>query len=282
MTCQDVREHLSALLVGHIGLTEQVPLEAHLRLCEACEEEIEDLRTRDRARPPIWRPNLDRIRNGPLRLAVFVTLVAFAAVGLARYRAELGAAIRPWVPSALLTSDPPAMTVPAAPVLYPSEVPSAPERLAEATAPAELPPSRRSPAPLPPVSERRVSRPAKPEARKPVPVEPPPQKDNASAAAAASTPHVAGDARLTPDVVGRLRVKSRRSAERDLAALLAKTGGATVTWQRGEKITVIDAVIPNPSYSKFADGLTRIGSWQIEAERSRLPDPVRFTMRLTE
>jgi hypothetical protein len=110
----------------------------------------------------------------------------------------------------------------------------------------------------------------------------PPQNDTASEAASASTPPVAGDARPSLDVVGRLLVKSRSGAERDLAALLAKAGGTTVSWQRGEKITVIEAVIPNPSYGKFAEGLTRIGSWQIEAGRSRLPDPVRVTVRLAE
>jgi hypothetical protein len=55
-----------------------------------------------------------------------------------------------------------------------------------------------------------------------------------------------------------------------------------VSRQRGDKITVIEAVVPNPSYSKFAEGLSRIGSWQIEAGRSRLPDPVRVTVRLVE
>jgi putative zinc finger protein len=282
MNCQDVREHFSALLVGHIGLTEQVPLEAHLRQCDACQQELEGLRTRDRARPSGWRPNLDRIGNGPLRLAVTATLAALVALGLFRYRAELGVAIRPWVPSAPSTSDAPATTVPAPPVLYPSPVPSARERLSEVTTPAELPPLRRSPAPSPPVHDTRATRLAKPEVSKPAQVEQPPQRNNASETASASAPQVAGDARPSPDVVGKLRVKSRSGAERDLAALLAEAGGSTVSWQRGEKITVVEAVIPNRSYDRFAEGLTRIGSWQIEAERSRLPDPVRFSMRLAE
>jgi hypothetical protein len=88
--------------------------------------------------------------------------------------------------------------------------------------------------------------------------------------------------RSSLDVVGRLRVKSRSGAERDLAALVSRAGGTTVSRQRGDKITVIEAVVPNPSYSKFAEGLSRIGSWQIEAGRPRLPDPVRVTVRLAE
>jgi hypothetical protein len=99
---------------------------------------------------------------------------------------------------------------------------------------------------------------------------------------AASTPPANGDARSSLDVVGKLRVKSRSGAERDLAALVAKAGGTTVSRQRGDKITVIEAVVPNPSYGTFAKGLNRIGSWQIEAGRSPLPDPVRVTVRLAE
>jgi len=99
---------------------------------------------------------------------------------------------------------------------------------------------------------------------------------------AAPTPPANGDARPSLDVIGKLRVKSRSGAERDLAALVAKAGGTTVSRQRGDKITVIEAVVPNPSYGKFAKGLNRIGSWQIEAGRSRLPDPVRVTVRLAE
>jgi hypothetical protein len=110
---------------------------------------------------------------------------------------------------------------------------------------------------------------------------PAPQRDNPVGTRSASAPSVS-DARPSLDVVGKLRVKSRSGAERDLAALLAKAGGTTVSRQRGEKITVIEAVVPNPSYGKFAEGLTRIGSWQVEAGRSPLPDPVRVTLRLAE
>ena len=98
----------------------------------------------------------------------------------------------------------------------------------------------------------------------------------------APTIRAPGGARPSLDVVGKLRVKSRSGAERDLAALLAKAGGTTVSRQRGEKVTVIEAMVPNPSYGKFAEGLNRIGSWQIEAGRSRLPDPVRVAVRLAE
>ena len=159
---------------------------------------------------------------------------------------------------------------------------------------------RRAPAPSPLVRDTRASRVEKPDATKAERIETPPQKakngsakqdmvaspasrrDNPVGTMSASRPPANGVARPSLDVVGKLRVKSRSGAERDLAALLAKAGGTTVSRQRGEKVTVIEAVVPNPSYGKFAEGLTRIGSWQIEAGRSRLPDPVRVTVRLAE
>jgi hypothetical protein len=109
-----------------------------------------------------------------------------------------------------------------------------------------------------------------------------PRKEKATEGVGASAPPASRDTRPSLDVVGRLQVKSRSGAERDLAALVAKAGGTTVSRQRGDKITVIEAVVPNPSYGKFAEGLSRIGSWQIEAGRTRLPDPVRVTVRLAE
>src|SRR5262249_10318718 len=58
--CQDDRAYFSDLLDSHIGLTERVPLEAHLRECEACRGELEARRLSQRARPgtTAWRPEL--------------------------------------------------------------------------------------------------------------------------------------------------------------------------------------------------------------------------------
>ena len=142
----------------------------------------------------------------------------------------------------------------------PARVTAPPARKSSIPPPEPVTP-RRAPAPSPPVRDTRASRIEKPEA---------------------TIPPANGDARPSLDVIGKLLVKSRSGAERDLAALVAKAGGTTVSRQRGDKITVIEAVVPNPSYRKFAKGLNRIGSWQIEAGRSRLPDPVRVTVRLAE
>jgi hypothetical protein len=220
-------------------------------------------------------------------------------------------ATRPEIPPV----SPPAKPVPAPPALYPSPAPKAPEKPARETRPAVTAPADRikgsaqppepvtpprAPAPSSTVRDTRASRPAKPEAGKSgqafeplskgknggakpsVVASASPRKEKATEGVGASAPPASRDTRPSLDVVGRLQVKSRSGAERDLAALVAKAGGTTVSRQRGDKITVIEAVVPNPSYGKFAEGLSRIGSWQIEAGRTRLPDPVRVTVRLAE
>jgi hypothetical protein len=92
----------------------------------------------------------------------------------------------------------------------------------------------------------------------------------------------AASRRGTVDVVGRLQVKSRSEAERELAALLTRSGCTSVTRQRGAAVTVVQATVPHASYGKFSQGLARLGSWRIEAERSPLPDLVQVSVRLAD
>lgn len=99
---------------------------------------------------------------------------------------------------------------------------------------------------------------------------------------AVSAPVAPANRRGSMDVVGRLQVKSRNQAERHLAALFARTGGTSVTRQRGPTVTVVEAAIPHANYGRFAQELVRIGSWRVEAERSPLPDLVQVTVRLGE
>ena len=101
--------------------------------------------------------------------------------------------------------------------------------------------------------------------------------------AGADVPAVASATRRgTVDVVGRLQVKSRSEAERDLAALLSRAGGTTVSRKRGPAVTVVEATVPHASYGKFSQGLGRLGSWRLEAERSPLPDLVQVSVRLAD
>jgi phospholipid transport system substrate-binding protein len=91
-----------------------------------------------------------------------------------------------------------------------------------------------------------------------------------------------GDRQRPGDVVGRLVVSNRSGAERDIASLLARTGGTTLSRQRGPTITVVEGLVPQLNYPSFAAGLRGIGSWQLEAERSPLPHLLHVTVKLAE
>lgn len=84
------------------------------------------------------------------------------------------------------------------------------------------------------------------------------------------------------DVVGRLLVRSRSGAERDVVALLGRAGGTSLSRQRGPTVTVVKGVVPHSNYRNFAAGLRGIGSWQLEIERSPLPKLLHVTVRLAE
>ena len=65
MNCQDVRESLSMLLEGDLGLTERIPLEQHVNTCAECRQKLADLQIAKEveekfASRPVhdWRPSL--------------------------------------------------------------------------------------------------------------------------------------------------------------------------------------------------------------------------------
>jgi hypothetical protein len=78
-------------------------------------------------------------------------------------------------------------------------------------------------------------------------------------------------------VVVQLSVNDRSVAERDLSSLLARVGATQVRRQRD--FTVV-AVVPRSSYGEFTRGMAQIGSWQMETDRSTVPDPVSVGVRL--
>lgn len=79
-------------------------------------------------------------------------------------------------------------------------------------------------------------------------------------------------------VVGRLKARNPGAARRDVIALLADVGGTEV----GRTSTAVAVVVPQSRYGEFAEGLARIGSWQLEAARSQWPDAVHMTIRLAD
>jgi phospholipid transport system substrate-binding protein len=189
---------------------------------------------------------------------------------------------------ARMQAESPAEPPPAASAPVPSvpSVPSAPSTPAAAGS-ASLPSSV--------VREVPADRPAKPKAAKPIPPEQQIPKsrnggkgEGSSAAEPsrplpiAATAAVPADPTRTGDVVGRLVVRSRSSAERDVASLVARAGGTTLSRQRDPTITVVNGVVPQVHYGSFAAGLRGLGSWQLEAERFPLPNLLRVTVKLAE
>lgn len=99
---------------------------------------------------------------------------------------------------------------------------------------------------------------------------------------AAATAGASGDTQRSGDVIGRLLVRNRSGAEREIAGLLARAGGRTLIRQGGPTTTVMRIVVPQSTYADFAAGLRSIGSWQLEAERSPLPSLLHMTVKLAE
>ena len=188
--------------------------------------------------------------------------------------AELVARMQAETPS----GPPPAASLPA------QSAPSTPP----AAGGAQLPPAVVRDVPADPSAKPRVVKPGQPEQQIPksksggTKREGPSGAEPSSPVPVAATAASPGDTLRPVDVVGRLLVRSRSGAERDVAALLARAGGTTLSRQRGPTITVIKGVVPHSHYGNFAAGLRSIGSWQLEAERSPLPNLLHVTVRLAE
>jgi hypothetical protein len=84
------------------------------------------------------------------------------------------------------------------------------------------------------------------------------------------------------DVVGRLAVKDRGTAERALGDVLARAGGVVISRREEAGITVVEVVVPKATYPDFSKGLALIGVWRPERPPSELPPNVRVTLRLVE
>ncbi len=76
-----------------------------------------------------------------------------------------------------------------------------------------------------------------------------------------------------------ISVRDRDVAERNVNTLLVRLGGTNLG--QAEGATII-AVVPQSSYGEFTRGLAQIGSWNLEASRSSLPDPVHVAVRLVK
>jgi hypothetical protein len=95
-----------------------------------------------------------------------------------------------------------------------------------------------------------------------------------------AVPHLISPVKASEtDVVMQISVRDRGMAERDINLLLTRLGGTNIGQAEGAAII---AVVPQSSYGEFTRGLAQIGSWNLEASRSSLPDPVHVAVRLAK
>ncbi len=267
MTCEDARECFLLFREGKIRLTELAAVEAHINECATCRGELDRLQEEKPPARASRGPSADASRSATLteglrrrRLLVFTVLASAAAVVILialafhvyqqrqEYRIALEEASSPARPKAV---------PPVAQTLRP-EV---------AGRSADLGPKRAVPLPSPPSPADRGAR----------------QKTTASeaspGAASRGQREAAPPAAPAPslDVVVQLSVKDRSAAERELSTLLARVGATQVRRQRD--FTFV-AIVPQSRYGEFTRGMAQIGSWQMETDRSTVPDPVHIAVRL--
>lgn len=322
MNCQDAREWLPALTSGTIGLTEWALVEAHLRRCPECRGALEDLLQPVRVGEPVavlaelrgrvgrllsalrslpastvagvaaeCRLHFARAAHLGRRLLLLVTLsrARTAQTGAAlvgRCRLHIARAVRPRHRLPVLLALPRARIARVAAAVVAGcrlHVARAVRVGRRVRSRPFVPPSRATQAIglalvaafalyQPGIRSARTALPDAVEQPSPSLVSTPPPEQVRRAPGKPAVAHV----------VGRLSVKDRSVTERDLTALLVRTGGTELGRRQDLRTTVVDAVVPQSGYSEFTHGLARIGSWQVEAERSPLPTGVHVTIRVGE
>ncbi len=281
--CGDVRDQFSGLFDGTAGLTERALIEAHVEHCAACCEELEQLQETTQRRQRASAVRRLTLTGGTLAVVLMMAVAAYLAYGTPDFQRSGRSLLAPSEKAAPPTALLPSQTAPAA-----SEKPV-----------ADGEPRAGEPTPTQPPMV--TSPPAEPEARRPIDsalrprtVAPAPKSRPSAISAEAkggrrsrtdSREESQASQRVPPstDVLGQLTVRDRSEAERKLAGLLAGVDGTGRDWQRrGSGVTELVAVVPQLNYSKFTEGLAKIGAWQVEARRSALPEMVRVTVKLIE
>ncbi|HUG37321.1 MAG TPA: zf-HC2 domain-containing protein [Candidatus Limnocylindrales bacterium] len=98
--------------------------------------------------------------------------------------------------------------------------------------------------------------------------------------AKAESPAQARLASRPPDVLARLAADDRDLAERTLAGILARFGGAELSRRVEAGATVIDVTVPREGYTEIARELDRLGRFTIDRVPATLPAEVVLTLRL--
>ena len=88
-------------------------------------------------------------------------------------------------------------------------------------------------------------------------------------------------ARSARRMTGRLAVADQEAADRDLAALLSRVGGAELGRRAEGTVVVVEVMVPGSDYAAFSSGLARIGTRTVYAPPSDPPADVVVTLRIT-
>lgn len=97
------------------------------------------------------------------------------------------------------------------------------------------------------------------------------------------TPGMAAKSGVSSAIVaGRLAVKDREAAEQALSELLGRLKATELSRRRDTGGLVVEVLVPKDAYPELTQGLTRIGSWTLEAEPAELPAQVPIRLRLLE
>jgi hypothetical protein len=279
MNCEDAR--LSTRRSGQIALTEWALTEVHLRQCARCREEDARLQQQRADAHPVTS---SRAALDSLRKTVEVTWSSLTGSTAARGRSLLTAVATeaaPRVIAGLVQAT--SLGIGCGAGLLPRlrALPAiALELLARATAWRPIGPGQHDRPPAP-----------KPGGRAPASA-PGPARGFARSSPRARVAHVSGRASLPPapvfapaaagHIVGRLSVKDRGTAERELSALLGVVEGTELGRRHRSRLTAVQVIVPHGAYGQFTRGLTCIGFWRLEATCFSLPDAVHVTILVSE
>lgn len=107
----------------------------------------------------------------------------------------------------------------------------------------------------------------------------------AKSAPAPSVHRFAARALISVDVSGRLAVRDRDAARRELGDLVARLQGRELARRPDPSLPgaeLVEIVIPRAAYAEFTAGLARLGQWTPEREAFESPTDVRVVVRLTD
>jgi hypothetical protein len=294
VTCHDARELFSALIDETLSREERADVYGHLATCADCRRELASVERTValiRGATPVRAP------------AGFVDRVVAAARPTPWYVRAARAALLPWPVKLPLGAAAVLLLGGLALLMFrgteeqqrAARHEPAPSVLADRGVTAERRPPD-SPAATAPAAKRTEPAAPAPPARENAPstdrAESPREQERAAGAAAppreafqapAETRErslAKAEAPRPPDVVARLATPEPDTAERALAALVARLAGAVTTRRVVGDARWVELTVPGERYADFTREVARLGDYRAESEPSTVPETVRIAVRV--